>query len=62
MKPPNPLRLPPLPHNQFQFLALKLSQQLQQGLHFFQGHLGQVHAASLARRVVGVCQACLIAG
>jgi hypothetical protein len=31
-------------------------------LHFFQGHLGQVHAASLARRVVGVCQACLIAG
>ena len=62
MKPPNPLRLPPLPHQQIQFLTLKLGQQPQQGLHFFQGHLGQVHAASLAWWVMGVYQVGLTAG
>jgi len=59
MKPPNPLRFPPLPHQQFQFLPLHISQQPQQGLYFIQGHLGQVHAASLLGRALGICQTSL---
>jgi len=61
MQPPLPLRLPPLPHNQFQFLPLHIGQQPEQGLLFFQGHPGQVHAGSLAQWAVGACQAGLIA-
>lgn len=36
-----------------------VGEQRQEGLHFLGGHLGQVHAGSLAWRVMGVCQTSL---
>jgi len=49
MQPPLLFRLPPLPHQQFQFLPLKLSQQPQQGLDLLAGHLGQVTGRRVRR-------------
>ena len=61
MQPSLTLGLPPLQHEQGQFMMLPLSWHLEQCLDFRGGHsLVGVHAASLARWVVGVCQAGLM--
>ena len=56
MQPSLPFRLPPLLHYQFHSLPLHFGQQSQQGLDFGRDHLVQVHAASLARWMMGACQ------
>jgi hypothetical protein len=56
------LRLPPLPHQQRQFLAFQVGQQPQLGLDLVAGLLGHVHAVNLAWWLEGDCRAGLIAG